>query len=60
MKARAARQRDISDILTLARLVSLTSATQITRLVEEIFPGEPLSPRSTAVLADLDEMLHRT
>lgn len=60
MKARAARQRDISDILTLARLVSVTSATQITRLVEEVFPGEPLSARSTAVLADLDEMLHRT
>ncbi|MGI8808718.1 MAG: hypothetical protein ACR2KK_12895 [Acidimicrobiales bacterium] len=57
MKARAARQRDVADIITLARLVGASSAEQVIRLAEQVFGGEPLSDRSTAVLADLDDTL---
>lgn len=57
MKARSARQRDIADIVTLARLVGVDTAEQVVRLTEQVFAGEPLSERSRAVLADLDETL---
>jgi hypothetical protein len=57
MKARAARQRDIADIITLARLVGTDTADQVAHLTEQVFGGEPLSERSRAVLADLDDSL---
>lgn len=57
MKARAARQRDIADIITLARLVGTETADQVAHLTEQVFGGEPLSERSRAVLADLDDTL---
>jgi hypothetical protein len=52
MKARAARQRDIADIITLARLVGTDTAEQVAHLTEQVFGGE-----SRAVLADLDDTL---
>lgn len=58
LKVRAARQSDIADIVVLARLVGATSAEQAERIAAEVFGGEPLSERSRAVLADLDEALH--
>ncbi len=57
MKARAARQRDIADIIVLARLVGTDTAEQVARLTEQVFGGEALSERSRAVLADLDDTL---
>ena len=57
MKARAARQRDIADIIVLARLVRTDTAEQVARLTEQVFGGEALSERSRAVLADLDDTL---
>lgn len=56
MKARAARQRDIADIVTLARLLG-TGAEQVVLLTEQVFGGEALSERSRAVLGDLDDTL---
>lgn len=57
MKARAARQRDVTDIITLARLVRAGSAEEVIELAERVFGGETLSERSRAVLADLDDTL---
>lgn len=54
MKARAARQRDVADIVTLARLVGASNAEEVVRVAEDVFGGELLSERSGAVLADLD------
>lgn len=59
MKARAARRRDVADIITLARIVGATSAEQVVRLAEQVFGGEILTERSRAVLADLDDTLAR-
>ena len=59
MKARAARQGDIADILTLARLVRATSADEVSEIARHVFDDEPLSERSRAVLADLDDALHQ-
>jgi hypothetical protein len=58
MKARAARQGDIADILVLARLVGASSAEEVRRIAAEVFGDEPLSERSRTVLADLDGPLH--
>lgn len=58
MKARAARQGDIADILVLARLVGASSAEEVRRIAAEVFGDEPLSERSRTVLADLDAALH--
>ena len=57
MKVRAARQRDIADIIMLARLVGTDTAEQVARLTEQVFAGEVLSERSRAVLADLNDTL---
>jgi hypothetical protein len=57
LKVRAARQSDVADIVVLARLVGATSAVQAERIAEDVFAGEPLSERSRAVLADLNDAL---
>ena len=59
MKVRAARQRDVADIVVLARLLGASSADQVVRLTEQVFGGEPLSERSKGVLVDLDDTLGR-
>ncbi len=60
LKVRAARQSDVADIVVLARLVGATSAEEAERVATEVFDGEPLSERSGAVLADLDDALRET
>lgn len=60
MKVRAARQGDIADILVLSRLVGASSAAEVSRIAMEVFGDEPLSDRSHAVLADLDDALHQS
>ena len=57
MKVRAARQGDVADIVALARLVGATCAEEAGLIAAEVFDGEPLSERSRAVLADLDDTL---
>jgi hypothetical protein len=60
LKVRAARQSDIADIVVLAGLVGATSAEEAERVATEDFDGEPLSERSGAVLADLDDALRES
>jgi hypothetical protein len=60
LKVRAARQSDIADIVVLAGLVGATSAEEAERVATEVFDGEPLSERSGAVLADLDDALRES
>ncbi len=60
LKVRAARQSDVADIVVLARLVGATSAEEAEQVATEVFGGEPLSGRSRAVLADLDDALHES
>lgn len=60
LKVRAARASDVADILVLARLVRATSAREAERIATEVFGGEPLSERSRAVLADLDDALRES
>jgi hypothetical protein len=58
LKVRAARQSDVADIVVLARLVGATSAQEAEGVATAVFGGEPLSERSRAVLADLEDALH--
>lgn len=60
MKVRAARQSDIADIIVLARLVGATSAEELRRITAQVLGDHPLSQRSRAVLADLDDILHNS
>ncbi|MDQ6785149.1 MAG: DUF6036 family nucleotidyltransferase [Actinomycetota bacterium] len=60
MKVRAARQGDIADIIFLARLVGASSAEEARRVTAQVFADEPLSERSRAVLADLDDVLRES
>jgi hypothetical protein len=60
MKVRAARQGDIADIIVLARLVGASSADEVSRITAQVYGDEPLSERSRAVLADLDDTLHES
>jgi len=60
LKVRAARQSDVADIVVLARLVGATSAEEAEDVATAVFGGEPLSERSRAVLADLDDALHES
>jgi predicted nucleotidyltransferase len=53
MKAMAARTRDVDDLRHLADLAAVTSMTSAIQLCAQFFPGEELSPRARAVLADL-------
>ncbi|MEW6153412.1 MAG: hypothetical protein AB1673_05405 [Actinomycetota bacterium] len=60
LKIRAARPSDVADIVVLARLVRATSAGEAERIATEVFGGEPVSERSRAVLADLDDVLRES
>lgn len=60
LKVRAARESDVADIVVLARLVGATGAEEAERVAVEVFAGEPLSERSRAVLADLDNALRKS
>jgi len=60
LKVRAARQSDVADIVVLARLVGATSAEEAEQVATEVFGGEPLSARSRAVIADLDDALRES
>ena len=60
LKVRAARQNDIADIVVLAQLVGATTAKEAERVATDVFGGEPISERSRAVLADLDDTLHKS
>ncbi|WP_440106550.1 hypothetical protein [Streptosporangium sp. H16] len=53
MKAMAARTRDVDDLRHLAGLAGIASSEDALRLCEQFFPGEEVSPRARAVLADL-------
>jgi predicted nucleotidyltransferase len=53
MKAFAARSRDEDDLRTLASLIGIATIDAALRLCERFFPGEPLPPRSRAMLEDL-------
>lgn len=46
MKARAARPRDLADITRLARLLDVTTLAEIVALHDQVFPGNPLPPRT--------------
>ncbi|HWG72990.1 MAG TPA: hypothetical protein VG184_02930 [Acidimicrobiales bacterium] len=60
MKVRAARQGDIADIIFMARLVGASCAEETGIIAAQVFGDESLSERSLAVLADLDDVLHRS
>jgi len=53
MKARAARTRDIDDLRLLAGIIGVDSAGTALRICADIYPDEPVSPRSAAVLQEL-------
>jgi predicted nucleotidyltransferase len=53
MKARAARSADQADITKLAAITGLATVDAIAAVVDDLFPGEPLSVRSRKVLEDL-------
>ena len=53
MKAFAARSRDEDDLRTLAAIIGLSTLESALTLCERFFPGEPLPPRSRAMLEDL-------
>ncbi|MEO3884580.1 DUF6036 family nucleotidyltransferase [Nonomuraea sp. B5E05] len=53
MKAIAARTRDIDDLRHLASLADIATAEDAFLLCEQFFPGEEVSPRARAVLAEL-------
>jgi predicted nucleotidyltransferase len=53
MKALAARRfADLDDIATLATLLQIESVDEVAAVCEEVFPGEPLTDRARAVVAD--------
>jgi hypothetical protein len=53
MKALAARTRDIDDLRLLAGIVGVESADAALQICANLYPDEPLSPRSAAVLREL-------
>ena len=53
MKARAARTRDIDDLRLLGDIIGVYSAGTALRICADFYPGEPVSPRSAAVLQEL-------
>jgi hypothetical protein len=53
MKAFAARTRDEDDLRTLAEIIGIATIAAAIALCERFFPGEPLPPRSRAMLEDL-------
>jgi hypothetical protein len=53
MKAFAARSRDEDDLRTLAKIIGLVGLGAALEVCERFFPGEPLPPRSRAMLEDL-------
>lgn len=55
MKALAARNRDISDLRTLAELAQVRTVEDAEQLVRDFFPDEVLSARARAVLKGLFE-----
>jgi hypothetical protein len=52
MKALAARTRDVDDLRLLADMIGVDSAETALSICAEFFPGEEISPRSSAVLRD--------
>jgi len=54
MKALAARRyaSDKDDLVTLVRLMGLTESGQVERICAEVFPDEPLSDHSLAVIRE--------
>src|ERR1022692_2647168 len=53
MKALAARTRDVDDLRRLADIVGVESATAARQICADVYPDEPISPRSAAVLQEL-------
>lgn len=53
MKAFAARSRDEDDLRTLAKITGVATLDGALDLCERFFPGEPVPPRSRAMLEDL-------
>src|ERR1700677_3942956 len=53
MKALAARTRDIDDLRLLADIAGVGSADEALRICAEVYPDEPVSQRSAAVLREL-------
>ena len=53
MKALAARTRDVDDLRLLAGMIGVESAEAALQICEDFYPGEPVPPRSIAVLREL-------
>jgi hypothetical protein len=53
MKAFAARSRDEEDLRNLGGIIGISTIVAALELCERFFPGEPLPPRSRAMLEDL-------
>ncbi len=53
MKALAARTRDIDDLRLLAGMIGVETADAALRICMDFFPGEPIPPRTEAVLREL-------
>lgn len=56
MKAFAARTRDEEDLRVLAKIIGVATIDAALELCGRFFPGEPLPPRSRAMLEDLFEL----
>ena len=52
MKALAARTRDVDDLRLLAGMIGVESAEAALQICEDFYPGEPVPPRSVAVLRE--------
>ena len=48
----------VADIIVLARLVGASSVEEVLRVAHQVYGDKPLSQRSRAVVADLDDALH--
>ena len=53
MKALAARTRDIDDLRLLASMTGTETADAALQICADFYPGEPIPPRTDAVLREL-------
>ena len=53
MKAMAARTRDVDDLRLLAGMIGVETAEAALRMCADFFAGEPIPPRTVAVLREL-------
>jgi len=53
MKLLAGRRRDVDDIRFLIKHVGLSAVAEVLALCQEVFPDEPIPPRSVLILEDI-------